>query len=56
MTSDEFLRTQGGDQPRVCVLEVNETLPDLGALDPHFEQIFDDTSVRRVIISIGYSK
>ena len=25
---------------RVCVFDVNETLLDLGALDPHFERIF----------------
>jgi 2-haloacid dehalogenase len=32
---------------RVCVFDVNETLLDLGALDPHFERIFGDASVRR---------
>src|ERR671915_1014117 len=32
---------------RVCVFDVNETLLDLGALDPHFEQVFGDASVRR---------
>ena len=32
---------------RVCVFDVNETLLDLGALDPHFEQIFGDAGVRR---------
>jgi 2-haloacid dehalogenase len=33
---------------RVCVFDVNETLLDLGALDPHFERIFGDAGVRRV--------
>lgn len=33
--------------PRVCVFDVNETLLDLGALDPYFEEAFGDASVRR---------
>ena len=33
---------------RVCVFDVNETLLDLGALDPHFERVFGDAGVRRV--------
>ena len=33
--------------PRVCVFDVNETLLDLGALDPHFERVFGDASVRQ---------
>ena len=32
---------------RVCVFDVNETLLDLRALDPHFEQAFGDAAVRR---------
>jgi 2-haloacid dehalogenase len=32
---------------RVCVFDVNETLLDLGALDPHFEAAFGDAGVRR---------
>lgn len=32
---------------RVCVFDVNETLLDLGALDPRFESAFGDASVRR---------
>ena len=32
---------------RACVFDVNETLLDLGALDPRFESVFDDASVRR---------
>jgi 2-haloacid dehalogenase len=32
---------------RVCVFDVNETLLDLGALDPHFEQVFGDAGTRR---------
>src|SRR5215210_411811 len=32
---------------RVCVFDVNETLLDLGALDPHFERVFGDGGVRR---------
>jgi 2-haloacid dehalogenase len=32
---------------RVCVFDVNETLLDLGALDPHFEEAFGDASMRR---------
>ena len=31
----------------VCVFDVNETLLDLAALDPHFERIFGDASVRQ---------
>lgn len=31
---------------RVCVFDVNETLLDLGALDPHFERVFGDAAVR----------
>ena len=36
---------------RVCVFDVNETLLDLGALDPHFEQAFGDAGVRRAWFS-----
>ncbi|HEV2092717.1 MAG TPA: haloacid dehalogenase type II [Rubrobacter sp.] len=32
---------------RVCVFDVNETLLDLGALDPLFERAFGDAAVRR---------
>ena len=32
---------------RVCVFDVNETLLDLGALDPEFERVFGDASVRQ---------
>jgi 2-haloacid dehalogenase len=32
---------------RICVFDVNETLLDLGALDPHFERAFSDAGVRR---------
>ena len=32
--------------PRVCVFDVNETLLDLEALDPHFERVFGDAAVR----------
>src|SRR5918992_5827133 len=32
---------------RVCVFDVNETLLDLGALNPHFERAFGDAGVRR---------
>jgi 2-haloacid dehalogenase len=32
---------------RVCVFDVNETLLDLAALDPHFERAFGDASMRR---------
>jgi 2-haloacid dehalogenase len=32
---------------RVCVFDVNETLLDLGTLDPHFERVFGDAGVRR---------
>ena len=31
---------------RICVFDVNETLLDLGALDPHFERVFGDAGVR----------
>jgi 2-haloacid dehalogenase len=33
---------------RVCVFDVNETLLDLAALDPLFEQAFGDAAVRRM--------
>ena len=33
---------------RVCVFDVNETLLDLSALDPHFERVFGDASVRKL--------
>ena len=33
--------------PRVCVFDVNETLLDLGSLDPQFERVFGDASVRQ---------
>jgi 2-haloacid dehalogenase len=36
---------------RVCVFDVNETLLDLGSLDPHFERVFGDASVRRAWFS-----
>jgi 2-haloacid dehalogenase len=32
---------------RVCVFDVNETLLDLGALDPQFECVFGDASTRQ---------
>jgi 2-haloacid dehalogenase len=32
---------------RVCVFDVNETLLDLAALDPHFERVFGSATVRR---------
>ena len=32
---------------RVCVFDVNETLLDLGALDPQFERVFGDASMRQ---------
>lgn len=32
---------------RVAVFDVNETLLDLRALDPHFERIFGDAAIRR---------
>src|SRR5438046_40752 len=32
---------------RVLVFDVNETLLDLGALDPHFARVFGDPAVRR---------
>ncbi len=33
--------------PRVCVFDVNETLLDLSALDPHFERVFSNAAVRQ---------
>ena len=32
---------------RVCVFDVNETLLDMGALDPHFERIHGEASARQ---------
>ena len=31
---------------RVQVFDVNETLLDLAAMDPHFERVFGDAGVR----------
>src|SRR2546430_16905519 len=31
---------------RVLVFDVNETLLDMSALDPHFQRVFGDTQVR----------
>ena len=36
---------------RVCVFDVNETLLDLGALDPLFERAFGDAGLRRAWFS-----
>jgi 2-haloacid dehalogenase len=36
---------------RVCVFDVNETLLDLGALDPRFERAFGDPGLRRAWFS-----
>ena len=33
--------------PRVCVFDVNETLLDLAALDPIFQRLFGDASLRK---------
>jgi 2-haloacid dehalogenase len=33
--------------PKVCVFDVNETLLDLSALDPHFERVFGNVAVRQ---------
>ena len=33
--------------PRICAFDVNETLLDLRALDPHFEHAFGDAAVRQ---------
>lgn len=33
--------------PRICVFDVNETLLDLRALDPHFARVFGDADVRQ---------
>ncbi len=33
---------------RACVFDVNETLLDMGALDPYFERIFGDSGARQV--------
>ena len=32
---------------RICVFDVNETLLDISALDPHFQRIFGDASLRK---------
>jgi 2-haloacid dehalogenase len=37
--------------PRVCVFDVNETLLDLGSLDPLFERVFGDASARQAWFS-----
>lgn len=34
--------------PDVIIFDVNETMLDLRALDPHFERVFGDTGVRRL--------
>jgi 2-haloacid dehalogenase len=33
--------------PNVIVFDINETLLDLGALDPHFRRVFGDAAVRQ---------
>src|SRR6266516_5762889 len=33
---------------RVCVFDVNETLLDLAALDPVFQRLFGDVTLRRI--------
>src|SRR5574341_1348724 len=33
--------------PRICVFDVNETLLDLRALDPHFARVFGDAGARQ---------
>ena len=33
--------------PRVCVFDVNETLLDLGTLDPYFQNLFGNAAVRQ---------
>ena len=39
--------------PRVCVFDVNETLLDLGALDPRFEEAFGDAAARSNRLNIS---
>ena len=34
-------------RPQVIVFDVNETMLDLGALDPHFHRVFGDAGLRR---------
>lgn len=33
---------------RICVFDINETLLDLRALDPHFERVFGNAAVRQM--------
>lgn len=33
--------------PKVCLFDVNETLLDLAALDPHFERVFGDAAMQQ---------
>ena len=41
-----FAQTQGGRRmPRIIVCDVNETLLDVGALEPHFKEAFGDGRV-----------
>jgi len=41
-----FANTQGDRRmPRVIVCDMNETLLDVGALEPHFKQAFGDGRV-----------
>src|SRR5436190_7413129 len=40
-------RPQGGRMPRILVFDVNETLLDLKALEPHFQRILGDKAVLR---------
>src|SRR5262245_44339701 len=37
----------GGRMPRILVFDVNETLLDLKALEPHFERVFGDKAMLR---------
>lgn len=34
--------------PRVCIFDVNETLLNLHALDPHFQRAFGDAGIRQL--------
>src|SRR5438045_3757070 len=38
---------RGGNMPRILVFDVNETLLDLKALEPHFERVFGDKTMLR---------
>jgi 2-haloacid dehalogenase len=47
MKKTAFAEQRTPTMPKVLVFDVNETMLDLRALDPHFERVFGDAAIRR---------